>query len=109
MPIITPPADVHVTMKRLGNNVRTARLRRRLSIEQVADRVGCSRYTVASVERGRPGVSAVAYFTVLWALDLLDHANYLADPDRDDEGKILQAARRLPPAMRIHEPLQDDF
>ena len=108
VPKITPPARVSATLTRLGTNVRTARLRRRLSIEQVAERVGCSRYTVSSVEKGRPGVSAGAYFTVLWSLELLDDARLLADPDRDDEGKVLQAAR-LPAALRIHEPLNDDF
>lgn len=108
MPTITPPAQVSATLTRLGSNVRTARLRRGLSIEQVAARVGCSRFTVASVEKGKPGVSAVAYFTVLWALRLLDDAKHLADPDRDERGQILHAAR-IPAAALVHEPLRDDF
>lgn len=107
MPSITPPAQVSATLRRIGSNIRTARLRRGLPMRDVGDRVGASRYTVASVEKGKPGVSVAAYLTVLWALDLLDDANHLADPDRDEEGTILQAAR-LPSAVRL-PPLRDDF
>ncbi|MDE2877242.1 MAG: helix-turn-helix domain-containing protein [Gemmatimonadota bacterium] len=87
-----PPAAVEAALRRLGGNLRTARLRRRLRIQDIADRLGTSRFTVANVEKGKPGASAAAYFGVLWALGLLDDASLVADPDRDEEGRILESA-----------------
>ena len=103
-----PPAEVEDILQRLGSNLRTARLRRRLRIQDIADRLGTSRFTVANVEMGKPGASGAAYFGVLWALGLLDDAAHLADPDRDEEGRILESAR-LPTQAPRHRRLQDDF
>ena len=99
-----PPAAVEDILRRLGSNLRTARLRRRLRIQDIADRLGTSRFTVANVEKGRPGASAAAYFGVMWALGLLDDANGLADPDRDEEGRILESARLPTQARRPRHP-----
>ena len=104
----SPPGEVSDTLRRFGGDLRTARLRRRLRIQDIADRIGASRSTVANVENGKPGVSAAAYFGVLWALDLLADADHLADPDRDEEGKILESARFPSQAPRL-QPLRDDF
>lgn len=104
----TPPADVSAILRLVGGNLRTARLRRRLRIQDVADRLGVSRSTITNVEKGKPGVSAATYFGALWALGLLDDARRLADPDRDEEGQILQAGR-LPSRAPHLQPLRDDF
>ncbi len=45
----SPPAEVEDALKRLGQNIRIARLRRRLRIQDVADRIGTSRFTVADL------------------------------------------------------------
>ena len=60
-----PPAAVEEALKRLGRNIRTARLRRRLRIEDVAQRMGASRFTLADVEKDKPGASAAAYLCAL--------------------------------------------
>lgn len=104
----SPPDEVSDILRRFGSNLRTARLRRRLRIQDIADRIGASRSTVTNVEQGKPGVSVAAYFGVLWALGLLSDADRLADPDRDEEGKIRQSAR-LPTRARRLRPLRDDF
>ena len=103
-----PPAAVEDVLRRLGKNLRTARLRRRLRIQDVADRLGTSRFTVANVEKGKPGASAAAYFGVLWALGLLDDVRDLADPDGDEEGRILESAL-LPTQAPRRRPLHGDF
>lgn len=103
-----PPAAVEETLRCLGANLRTARLRRRLRIQDIADRLGTSRFTVANVEKGKPGASAAAYFGVLWAVGLLDDARRLADPDRDEEGRILESAR-LPTQAPRYRRLHGDF
>ncbi len=104
----SPPGEVSDILRRIGNNLRTARLRRRLRIQDVADRIGTSRSTVTKVEKGKPGVSAAAYFGALWALGLLEDAERLADPDRDEEGRILESAR-LPKQAPRRALLHDDF
>ena len=50
-----PPAAVEDAIRRLGRDIRTARLRRKLRIEDVANRIGASRFTVADVEKGKSG------------------------------------------------------
>jgi transcriptional regulator with XRE-family HTH domain len=86
-----PPAALEQALQRLGRNIRTARLRRRWRLEDVAERMGVSRFTVADVERGKPGTSIAAYLGALWVLGLLDQLEAVADPDRDGEGKALEA------------------
>lgn len=104
----SPPAAVENALKRLGRNIRIARLRRRLRIQDVADRIGTSRFTVADLEKGKPSTSIAAYFGSLWALGLLDQVDSVADPDLDEEGKILENARRPGQASRLRQ-LDNDF
>lgn len=74
----------------------------------MADRLGVSRLTIAGLERGKPGASAAAYFGALWSLGLLSEAEDLANPDRDEEGRILESARRPRQAPRRRR-LDNDF
>lgn len=57
-------------LKQLGENIKLARRRRRLSAQQVSERAGISRATLWQVERGTPGVSMGAYCQVLFVLGL---------------------------------------
>ena len=104
----SPPAAVEDALRRLGRNLRTARVRRKLRIEDVAERMGASRFTVSDLEKGMPGTSAAAYFGALWALGLIEQAVDLADPDRDEEGKALESARHPAQAPRRRK-LDNDF
>ncbi|MXW10008.1 MAG: helix-turn-helix transcriptional regulator [Gammaproteobacteria bacterium] len=104
----SPPAAVEDALKRLGRNIRIARLRRQLRIQDLAERMSVSRFTVADLERGKPGTSASAYFGALWSLGLLDHAHELAHPDRDEEGRVLESARAPRRAARPRR-LDNDF
>jgi predicted transcriptional regulator len=103
-----PPAAVEDALKRLGSHIRTARVRRRLRIEDVAEKMGTSRFTVADVEKGKAGTSAAAYLGALWALGLIDQVRDLADPDRDEEGKTLESVRHPKQAPR-RRTLDNDF
>ena len=103
-----PPAAVQQELIRLGRDIRTARLHRNWRLEDLAARLGVSRFTVADVEKGKPGTSAAAYLGALWALGLLEQLTLVADPDHDSVGKTLEAAR----APRVARPtglLDDDF
>ena len=104
----SPPAAVEEALGRLGRNIRTARLRRRLSQAELAQRMGVSRFVVADVERGKSTTGVAVYLGALWVLGLLGQIREVADPDRDEEGKTLERARgpRRAPGRRT---LSDDF
>lgn len=73
-----------------GENIRLARLRRRLSAAQVAERANISRPTLLSIEKGLPGVAIGSYAQVLFVLNLeKDLLKVAAD---DTLGRKLQDA-----------------
>jgi transcriptional regulator with XRE-family HTH domain len=53
-------------LNNLGENIKLARLRRKLSTEQVSERAGISRSTLWQIEKGTPTVAMGAYFQVLF-------------------------------------------
>ena len=75
-------------LKEVGGNIKLARLRRKLSIEQVAERANISKPTLTSIEKGVSTVSVGAYLQVLTILRLENDFLFLA---KDDElGRKLQ-------------------
>lgn len=89
----TPPYAVEKALKRLGANLRTARLRRNLTIEDVAGKIGTGRRAVMDAEKGKGSTSSAVYVALLWAYDLLDHVRDVADPALDEEGLTLSLAK----------------
>ena len=55
-------------MQIVGEQIKLARLRRNLSIAQVAERATCSPLTVSRIEKGTPTVAIGIYLRVLYAL-----------------------------------------
>ena len=104
----SPPYAVASVLATLGRDIRTARLRRKLTREQLAERIGISRYVMADIEKGKPTTAVAAYLGALWALGLLKDAERRADPDRDLEGKTLEAARS-PKTAPKRKAFDDDF
>ena len=79
----------------LGENIKLARKRRKLTSIQIAERAGIDRGTLREVERGNPSVSMGAYFNVLRALNLQD--DFLKIAADDEFGKKLQDLQLLTP------------
>ena len=57
-------------MQIVGKQIKLARMRRNLSIAQVAERTTCSPLTVSRIEKGTPTVVIGIYLRVLYALQL---------------------------------------
>ncbi len=78
-------------LQRFGERLRLARLRRRLTAKQVAERAGMAPMTLRSLERGRAGVTMGAYLAVMQVLGIEKDLDLLgaADP----MGRELQDAR----------------
>lgn len=103
-----PPYAVEQVLKRLGSNLRTARLRRNQSINDVARKIGTGNRAVMDAERGKPGTGAAVYFALLWAYDLLRHMSDVADPAKDEEGMALSGSR-VRARARAKGRLSNDF
>jgi transcriptional regulator with XRE-family HTH domain len=104
-----PPAAVQDILAQIGRNIRTARLRRHLRLEDLAERVGLSRYVMSDIEKGKTTTAVAAYIGALWALGLTDGLAQLADPDRDSEGKALEGLNAPKTAAKRHKALDNDF
>ena len=75
------PRKLEKTMTIMGEQIKLARLRRNLSIAQIAERATCSPLTVNRIEKGSPTVSMGIYSRVLYALQLDDDLLLLAKED----------------------------
>ena len=109
MSILTaPPLEVTAAAQQLGQNIRVARIRRRMSQEELAQACGITRKTLYALEKGGTSSTLATVFTVLWKLGLLSTTAALADPDTDEHGRILEAARR-PLRARRSAAVDNDF
>jgi transcriptional regulator with XRE-family HTH domain len=88
-------------LRKLGNDIRDARRRRRIPAEIVAARASISRMTLYKIEKGEPGVAIGNYAIVLFVLGLTDRLADLADPKNDAVGLQLEE-EHLP--QRISRP-----
>lgn len=79
---------LRANMEVVGEQIKLARLRRNLTIAQIADRATCSPPTVSRVEKGEPTVSIGIYLRVLYALQLEDDIRLIAK--EDEMGRRLQ-------------------
>jgi transcriptional regulator with XRE-family HTH domain len=87
---------VNFTQKQLailatfGENIKLARLRRKLSIRSMAERAGIAPSTLGAIEQGSPSVSLGGYLQVLSVLRLEEDLVLIAD--KDPIGRHIQDA-----------------
>ena len=102
------PYDVEQALKRLGGYLRVARLRRQLTLREVASKIGTGVRAVADAEQGKPSTGIAVYAALLWAYGLLNALEHVADPQADTEGAAL-ALSREPVRARAGRGLSNDF
>lgn len=81
--------DTENILKTMGEQIKMARLRRKLSATLVAVRAGISRSTLWKVENGNPSVAVGIYAAVLHALNNMDK-DLLKIAGDDELGRKLQ-------------------
>lgn len=86
---IVPMPDTQHKLTQMGEQIKLARLRRKLTVELVAERAGISRTTLWNVEKGSSSVAIGAYVAVLHALNGMDEDLLLIAKD-DELGRQLQ-------------------
>lgn len=75
-------------LEQMGENIKLARKRRKLTTTEVSERAGINRSTLYQVEKGSPSVSMGTYFNVLRVLGLQD--DFLKLAGNDELGRRLQ-------------------
>ena len=96
-------------LEQLGENIRLARLRRKLSSKSVAERAGIAVSTMTNVEKGEPGVGIVTYLQVLSVLQLAEDILLIADKDplgRRLQDNMLLAPKRAPKKKKVKSPIE---
>ncbi len=104
----SPPYPVEQALIHLGENLRTARIRRRFTIEEVAKKIGTGRRAVMDAENGKPATGIGVYVALLWVYDLLSPLDDVANPANDEQGLILAAAKEKT-RVRKSNDLDNDF
>ena len=93
-------------LETLGEDIKLARLRRKLSTKQVAERAGISRSTLWQLEKGLPNVSMGYYAQVLFVLGLEKNLSNLAADDvlgRKLQDAAILVKKRAPKKIIQHE------
>lgn len=90
----------------LGEHIQLARVRRKLSAEQIAECTGLGRKTIYNIEQGSPTVAIGSYLQVLFVLGLEKDLTIVAAADA--LGRKLQVAgiltnKRAPKQPKKHE------
>jgi len=103
------PHAVEISIKRLGADLKLARLRRNLTIDQVAAKIGANKRTVMGAENGKPTTGAWVFFSLLWVYDLVGQMDEVALPSRDEEGLMLARLNERLRSRHHSDMLDDDF
>lgn len=83
------PIPVEKGLKVLGKDIRTARIRRRVTMQAMAKHAAISRTTLTRVENGDPAVSIGTYANVIFILGLFSDLEMMTHPKKDELGHHL--------------------
>ena len=94
------PIPVARVLRKLGQDIRDARRRRRIPVAILAQRASIGRMTLSRIEKGDPRASIGAYATVLFAMGMAERLADVADPQHDAVGRELEE-EHLPERIRL--------
>jgi transcriptional regulator with XRE-family HTH domain len=110
--------QVQTALKQLGNDIRIARKKRRMSVADFCERLGVTDKTLAKLEKGDGGVRLETFAMALLVLGELHRLSEMLDPAKDETGLVLDQARlperivhRRAPSRKTDTPHErsDDF
>lgn len=84
-----------ISLKKVGENLRLARKRRKMSMQDLAERISTSYQTVSRMESGDPkvGIGIIAAALDIFGLDW--QVREIATPEKDELGVTLEHERTL--------------
>jgi transcriptional regulator with XRE-family HTH domain len=99
-PVSPLPIPARKALRKLGQDIKDARRRRRIPMALLAERARISRSTLTKVEKGDESVALGIYAAVLFVLGLVEGLGNLADPAKDSVGQSIEE-RNLPTRVRL--------
>lgn len=100
---------VNELLTQIGINIRTARMRRSMTIKELANRVHVDERTISRMESGDPSINFKNLLTVLIVFGLQESALSIANPNEDEVGKAIEL-QNAPKRIRSSKiTLDDDF
>lgn len=100
-----PPYALEQHLVQLGQELRTARVRRNLTIADVAEKINTNARTVSDAEKGKISTGIGVYYALLWTYGLLDQMSF-----HDEEGERLASFREKKNAYtRASGEIDNDF
>ena len=97
------PLPVNRLLRALGRDIAVARRKRRISTQEMAERLFVSRDTLWRLEKGDPTVALGTLATALFVLQMHERLGQLAEAKEDKLGLELEEAR-LPKRIRRAQP-----
>ncbi|RAI16159.1 MAG: hypothetical protein DKM22_00085 [Candidatus Melainabacteria bacterium] len=93
------PIPVNKALKKLGADLKEARIKRQITMALVEERAGITHITLSKIEKGNSGVSLGNYAKVMFVLGMIDNLYNLAESDNDTIGKFFDK-ENLPKRVR---------
>jgi transcriptional regulator with XRE-family HTH domain len=100
-----PSISVRQSLRKLGEDIRQARLVRRIPMALLAERAMISRATLTKIQKGDPSVAMGSYAQVIFGLGFKTPFNMLLDITNDSTALSI-LGREIPQRVRI--PKEED-
>ncbi len=107
--LAAPPYPVETALKHLGESLRTARIRRSLTIQEVAQKIGTGVRAVSDAEKGKASTGIAIYASLLWVYSLLNDFEKVADPSLDTIGQALALSKEGERVRHKNKDFSNDF
>ena len=101
------PLPARRAMRKLGQDIKDARLRRRITAALLAERANISPRTLSKIERGDSTGAIGSYVAVLFSLRMIDRFADIADARHDRTGIELMQ-EQLPKRVRIPREKEEE-